>query len=117
MIKYKLLATASVLFVIGHIALWFQANSQFFSEWAKNHRILLAIFLGPPVSYLFIVGVGMVSSALSGDVWATRIIPSMIGTIVFMIMTYLVFRQGIDLKNGICLLLSIAVIFIQVFWR
>ena len=117
MIKYKLLAEASVLFVIGHLILWYQANSQFFSEWAKNHKLLLAILLGPPVSYLFMTGVGMVATAMTGDIWATRILPSMIGTIVFMIMTYLVFSQGIDLKNGICLAMSLAVIFIQVFWR
>lgn len=117
MIKYKLLATASVLFVIGHLILWYQANSQFFSEWAKNHKILISLLLGPPVSYLFITGIGMVSTAMSGDIWATRLIPSTIGTIVFWIMTYLVFSQGLDLKNGVCLILSIAVIFIQVFWR
>jgi hypothetical protein len=117
MIKYKLLGEASILFVLGHLILWYQANAQFFSVWGKNHKILLALLLGPPVSYLFITGVGMVASAMSGDIWATRILPSMIGTIVFMIMTYLVFSQGIDLKNGVCLLLSLAVIFIQAFWR
>ena len=113
----KLLIYASILFTVGHVILWYQANSQFFSEWAKNHRLFLACSLGPIVSYLFIVGVGYVSEATSGQIWPTRILPSMIGTIVFIIMTYAVFNQGIDLKNGICLLLSILVIFIQAFWK
>jgi len=115
--KAKLLTEATILFTIGHVILWFQSNSQFFSEWAKNHRLLLACSLGPVVSYLFMVGVGYVSTATSGQIWPTRIIPSMVGTVVFMIMTYVVFKEGIDLKNGICLVLSLAVIFIQALWK
>ncbi len=117
MTKWKLLTEAAVLFTIGHVILWFQANAQFFWEWAKEHKLIMALALGTPVSYLFITGVGYVSEAMNGDIWATRIIPSMVGTLVFMIMTYLVFAQGLNLKNGVCLVLSLAVIFIQVFWK
>lgn len=115
--KAKLLIEAVILFTLGHIIMWYQSNSQFFSEWAKNHRIILACSLGPIVSYLFIVGVGYVAEATTGQMWPTRIVPSIIGTIVFMIMTYAVFREGVDLKNGICLVLTLVVMFIQVFWK
>jgi len=117
MTKWKLLAEAGILFIIGHVMLWFQANAQFFWEWAKEHRLIMAIAFGTPVSYLFITGVGYVSEAMNGDVWATRILPSVVGTVVFMIMTYLVFEQGINLKNGVCLALTLLVLLLQVYWK
>ena len=115
--NYKQIAYAAVLFTIGHVILWYQANAQFFSEWAKGNKILLACLLGPPVSLLFITGVGLVSSGTGGEIWPTRFVPQMIGTLVFTTMTYFVFEQGLDLKNGICFFLSILVILIQIFWR
>jgi hypothetical protein len=73
--------------------------------------------LGTPVSYLFITGVGLVANATGNDMWATRILPSIVGTIVFMLMTYLVFEQGLNLKNGVCLALTFVVLFLQIYWK
>lgn len=115
--KLKELAFAAIVFTIGHTILWYQANAQFFSPWAKNNKLLLACLIGPVVSYLFITGVAWVSEATNGEIWPTRLVPQMIGTIVFTVMTYLVFEEGLNLKNGICFGLSILVILIQIFWK
>ena len=40
--NYKQIAYAAILFAIGHVILWYQSNAQFFSEWAKEHKILMA---------------------------------------------------------------------------
>ena len=115
--NYKQIAYATVLFVIGHVILWYQSNSQFFSEWAKDHKILMAFILGPPASILFVMGVGLVSEGTGGAIWPTRFIPNSIGLLVFTLMTYFIFEQGLDMKNGICLGLSVLIIAIQVLWK
>jgi hypothetical protein len=115
--NWKELGIAAIYFLIGHIILWFQANAQFFWVWAKDHKMIMAFALGTPVSYLFMTGVAQVAHATNNDMWATRILPSMVGTIVFMLMTYLVFEQGLNLKNGVCLGLTFVVIFLQVYWK
>lgn len=115
--NYKQIAYATILFVIGHVILWYQSNSQFFSEWAKDHKILMAFILGPPASILFVMGVGLVSEGTGGAIWPTRFIPNSIGLLVFTLMTYFIFEQGLDMKNGICLGLSVLIIAIQVLWR
>ena len=115
--NWKELGIAAIYFLIGHIILWFQANAQFFWVWAKDHKMIMAVTLGTPVSYLFMTGVAQVAHATNNDMWATRILPSMVGTVVFMLMTYLVFEQGLNLKNGVCLGLTFVVIFLQVYWR
>jgi hypothetical protein len=116
-VNYKQIAYATVLFVIGHVILWYQSNSQFFSEWAKDHKILMAFILGPPASILFVMGVGLVSEGTGGAIWPTRFIPNSIGLLVFTLMTYFIFQQGLDMKNGICLGLSVLIIAIQVLWK
>jgi hypothetical protein len=115
--NYKYLGIAAIYFTIGHVILWFQANAQFFWVWAKDHKLLMAFLFGTPVSYLFITGIDYVAQATGHDIWATRILPSMVGTIVFMVMTYFVFEQGLNLKNGICLSLTLLVLFLQVYWK
>ena len=115
--NYKQIAYAAVLFVIGHVILWYQSNSQFFSEWAKDHKILMAFLMGPPASILFVMGVGLVSEGTGGAIWPTRFIPNSIGLLVFTLMTYFIFEQGLNMKNGICLGLSVLIIAIQVLWN
>ena len=105
------------LMVLGQILVWFQTNAQFLWPKAKEHTLLISMTGGVLISYLFITGVGKIASAYDGEVWATRIIPSATGTIVFAIMTWLLLSQGINAKTATCLILSFAIIFIQIFWK
>ena len=115
--NYRELGIASIYFILGHVILFFQANSQFIWAWPKDHKILLAFVLGAPASLLFMTGITHVANATGNDMWATRIWPSLIGTLVFMTLTYMIFEQGLNLKNGVCLILTLAVLAIQVFWK
>jgi hypothetical protein len=116
-VNYKQIAYAAILFAIGHIILWYQSNAQFFSEWAKDHKILMACLMGPPASIIFVTGVTLVSEGTGGAIWPTRFIPNSIGLLVFTTLTYFIFQQGLDTKNAICLGLSVLIIAIQVLWK
>jgi hypothetical protein len=60
---YRELGIASIYFILGHVILFFQANSQFIWTWPKDHKILLAFVLGAPASLLFMTGITHVANA------------------------------------------------------
>jgi hypothetical protein len=105
------------LMVLGQIMVWFQTNAQFLWPKAKDHTLAISMTGGVIISYMFIIGVGKIASAYDGEVWATRIIPSAIGTVVFALLTWLLLNQGMSAKTITCLVLSFTIIFIQIFWK
>ena len=105
------------LIILGQILVWFQTNAQFLWPKAKDHTLAISMTSGVIISYLFILGVGKIAVSYNGEIWATRIIPSATGTMVFAIMTWLLLSQGINAKTATCLFLSFTIIFIQIFWK
>lgn len=90
-------------------------NTQFMWCWARNNQWFLALF-GVPIAYLFIKGTSFIYNYY-GAIWPSRILGFSIGTLVFSILTYLLMKEGINLKTGICLGLSVMIILIQVLWK
>jgi hypothetical protein len=105
------------LMIIGQILVWFQTNAQFLWPKTKEYTILISLTGGALISYLFITGVGKIAASFEGEVWPSRIIPSATGTVIFAIMTWMLLGQGITPKTGVCLILSFAIIAIQIFWK
>jgi H+/Cl- antiporter ClcA len=50
----KLLTLGVIYFIIGQVLIWFQSHLQFFSNWSKDHPLLIAI-PGVLVSYVSIL--------------------------------------------------------------
>lgn len=72
---------------------------------------------GIPISYLFMLSVSNFVQAYEGEIWPSRLIGFGIGVIVFTFMSYWMFNEPITTKTTVCLLLSIAIILVQVFWK
>jgi hypothetical protein len=53
----------------------------------------------------------------NGELWQGRLIGFSIGIVVFTVMSMILFGEGISTKTGICLLLSIIILAIQIFWK
>jgi hypothetical protein len=112
----KLIASAVILFTIGNILAWFQANSQFLWEWWYNHPFLTILIYAIPTSMAFYFGWRYAVEA-TGSLWSARMLGFGLGTIIFAVISYLLKGEGITTKTAICLLLSTAIILIQVLWR
>jgi hypothetical protein len=104
------------LFTIGQLIIWFQTNGQFIWPWAKEHPHILAI-LGWPISYLFISATYHVVTGFDGLLWPGRLLGFAIGIILFSILTICFFGEGINTKTITSLLLALALVFIQIFWK
>lgn len=102
--------------LIAHIITWFQLNGQFFSNWFRDNTFILSLF-GIPISYAYIYATRYMVSGFNGLYWPSRFAGFSIGMITFGFFTYLIMGETINLKTAISLLLSVALIGIQILWK
>jgi len=106
-----------LLFFLGaHLVTWFQLNGQFIWDWFEKNNFILALF-GIPISYLYIYGTKYTVEHFEGIMWPARFIGFGVGILVYALFVGIFFKEGITLKTLTSLLLSLSLIFIQVFWK
>jgi hypothetical protein len=105
------------LVAIGQVLVFLQTNLQFISPKVKEHTYLLAFVGGGIISLIFMKGIGLIVQSSGGQIWPSRIIPSALGTVLFAILTWLMFRESINPKTAVCVALSFIIIAIQVLWK
>jgi hypothetical protein len=106
-----------ILMTIGQIGVWIQNNSQFIWPETVKYKIPISIVGGSILSYLFITAISFLVKGYDGIIWPSRIIPAAIGLIIFSILTWVFAGEGINIKTGICILLSFVILGIQIFWK
>jgi len=104
------------LFTIGQTIIWYQTNSQFFNEWAKNNSFILSL-LGIPISYTFIHASKYVVKGFDGLLWPGRFVGFSTGMIVMALLTYWHLNEGISTKTLITLGLAFCILIIQLIWK
>lgn len=111
------IAIGMIICAIAQVIIFVQINAQFIWPATKNHKFLVAALSGTVISYLLMHGVSEIVKGFGGQIWPGRLVPGVTGTIVFAFMTWIMFKQGIDFKTGICIILSIVILIIQVYWK
>ena len=106
----------TLLFLLGQILVWYQINGQFLSEWIKNNPIVIS-FLGIPISFTYIYATKYLVEAFEGELWPQRLIGFALGMVAFAFLTWLHLGETITLKTGVTLVLALAIVLIQMFWR
>ena len=104
------------IFILAHIIVWFQLNGQFFSEWFKSNNFILALF-GVPISYLYIWGTKYCYEGFDGLIWPGRFIGFACGMVIFAAFSSSIMGEGITVKTGLSLILAVALVGIQIFWK
>lgn len=111
------LLLAFVLFFLGQSLIWFQSNGQFVWPWFKEHPWTVSILFGTLASYVFIQATAVVVGYFDGALWPGRFIGFSSGIVVFALCTYMFLGEGINLKTVVSLLLAIALVCVQIFWK
>jgi hypothetical protein len=101
--------------IVAQVIAFFQLQSQTRWLWAKDNSFLL-MFLGLPISYLYIKSTGLIND-YTGQSWPGRLIGQSIGVVIFSLLSWLVFKETMTLKTLVCVSLSLIVILIQIFWK
>tara|TARA_B100000989_G_scaffold156021_1_gene116396 strand:- start:3762 stop:4097 length:336 start_codon:yes stop_codon:yes gene_type:complete len=105
-----------LLFLAGQTLGWFQLNVQSFTEYWKDKALLSAIVMGVPTSVMFWYGWKFVVES-TGSAWSARFIASCAGLIVFPVLTWFILGETMfTTKTIICLILTIIIMAIQLFW-
>lgn len=112
----KSILTGILIFFVGQVLIWYQSNSQFFNEWAKQNPLVLSL-LGIPISYSFIIASRYVVEGFNGMLWPGRLIGFSSGMIIMSVLTYIHMGQGITLKTGVTLMLAFAIVGVQLLWK
>jgi multidrug transporter EmrE-like cation transporter len=85
-------------------------------NWYQRYTIPM-LLLSIPISWLFIKSVDHIVKAYDGEIYPSRLIGFGIGIIVFGFMSWLMFKEPITTKTIVCLILSVAILSIQVWWK
>lgn len=110
------LIIALILVTVAQILTYLQLQGQFISEWVKRHQFITAL-AGVPISYILIQFASYCRDAFNGQIWPGRLIGFAVGAIVFAIMSVAIFGESISLKTGVSLVLAVAILCIQLFWK
>ena len=79
-------------------------------NWVDKNKWLLYL-ISIPITYVFIVATKICVNEF-GTNWSSRFIGQSIGILVFMAFNYIFFKEGLDVKNSISLILLIIILFI-----
>lgn len=100
--------------IIAQIIIFFQLQGQMKYDFLKNNYWLV-VLMGIPASMFFIHSVKNMVIAYNGQMWPSRLIGFSIGAIVFTYFSWYLFNEPLSLKTIICLILSFAILAIQLF--
>ena len=112
----KNILIAFSLFILAQVLIWYQTNSQFFNEWAKERPLTMAL-AGIPISYVLIYASKYIVAGFDGLLWPGRLVGFSTGMIVMGVLTYIHLGEGITLKTGTTLLLAFTIVMIQLYWK
>jgi len=113
----RLLALGIFWFILAHIGAFFQLNGQFLkTDWFRVNEFWVAAF-GILLSYCYIYGTKFTVLGFDGLLWPARFIGFAIGIGIYALGVNYFFKEGINVKTLVSLVLCVLLIAIQVFWK
>jgi hypothetical protein len=98
----------------GQIGTFMQLQASYKFGWTKKYEWLI-ILASLPLGWLYVRSVRYFIDGFGGQIWPSRLIGFGVGVIVFTILTILLFKEPLNLKNAICLGLGFCIILVQLF--
>ena len=115
--NYKALFLGLLFFLLGQIVAWYQTNGQFISEWMKSNPFWVALVLGVPIGWSYILATQYTVEAFGGVLWPTRLLGFAMGIFSFTFLTYYHLNEGLTLKTIVTLCLATTIVLIQILWK
>ncbi len=102
--------------LIAQILTFLQLQGNIKYNWYHKYPwIMLGIAV--PISWLYIKSVEAFVTHFNGEIWPSRLIGFGIGIIVFVILSWILFKEPVSLKTFICLLLAVGILGVQILWK
>ena len=111
---YNKIIIVTLIFLLNNVLIWYQLNSQLVWDWAKgNSAIIISCLLGVPISWLFWYCTKIGYEGF-GALWPVRFMGFATSMLTFPILTWYYLGETITLKTALTILLSIAIMIIQI---
>ena len=111
---YNKIIIVTLVFLLNNVLIWYQLNSQLVWDWAKgNSAIIISCLLGVPISWLFWYCTKIGYEGF-GALWPVRFMGFATSMLTFPILTRYYLGETITLKTALTILLSIAIMIIQI---
>ena len=111
---YNKIIIVTLIFILNNVLIWYQLNSQLVWDWAKgNSAIIISCLLGVPISWLFWYCTKIGYEGF-GALWPVRFMGFATSMLTFPILTWYYLGETITLKTALTILLSIAIMIIQI---
>lgn len=114
MFVFKDFIIGTVLITAANIIIWFTTNTQFFNKWAAENRTLIALAAGMPTTYLCVWSSKYFYQAFGNLAWPGRFMSFVSGTLIMALFASIFLGEGISFKTGVCLVLSLLIVIVQV---
>jgi len=109
------IATTILLLLVAQILVWIQLNGQFVWGIFKDNATLVSFIFAWPISWLFVNYQKHAYLIFDESLWSIRLFGYGIGMVIFFLMTWKFTGEMLNLKNALCLLLSLVIVLIQAF--
>lgn len=112
--NYLKLIYSLLALLLAQTISWFQLYGHTKFDWLKDNP-WFAYLLSIPVTMLYIKAVGWTMEIFEGSMWPSRFMSFTMGIIIFTILAIFLNNEAITLKTGVCIVLSFAIILIQIY--
>jgi hypothetical protein len=102
--------------ILGQVFSFLQLQGSVKYNWFQKYPIIL-LLSAVPAMWFYVKSVEHLVFWGDGQLWPSRLIGFGIGIVVFVLLSWLLFKEPLSLKTIICLLLAASILLIQIFWK
>jgi len=111
---YQKILLGMLFGAIGQMGTFVQLQASYKYGWLEKYYWIV-LLVSVPLGYFYIKSVGYFIQGFGGEIWPSRLLGFAVGIIVFTFMSYLLFKEPLNLKNTLCLGLGFLIILVQLF--
>jgi hypothetical protein len=100
--------------LMGQVGTFMQLQGSYKYGWYQKYQWIV-ILASVPLGWLYIKSVNYFIEGFGGQIWPSRLLGFSVGIIVFTMMSHYLFKEPLDIKNGICLFLGFTILMVQLF--
>ena len=112
--NYSKILLGVIFGIIGQVGTFTQLQVSYKYGWYEKYQWVV-ILASVPLGWLYIKSVNYFIAGFGGQIWPSRLLGFSVGIIVFTLMSHYLFREPLNIKNGVCLLLGFTILMIQLF--
>lgn len=102
--------------ILGQVFSFMQLQGSIKYNWFQKYPVII-LLSSIPAAWFYIKSVESLVSWADGELWPSRLIGFGIGIFIFVLLSWILFREPITLKTLTCLLLAASILLVQIFWK